>query len=1228
MRNLKINSMKKVLGLDLGTSSIGWAIIQADDNNNPAKIIDMGVRLIPLTTDDATQFSTGNTISKNQDRTNSRTARKGYDRYQQRRENLTGVLKALYMLPDENLIKLPVLQLWELRARAATPGEKLSLPEIGRVLYHLNQKRGYKPVKNDESGKDKKQSEYLKHIASRYDTIKQLDLTIGQYFYSRLKETAVTHENGTFYTYRIKDQIFPREAYMEEYDRIMSCQQKYYPDLLTEKVINKIRNEIIYYQRKLKSCKHLISLCEFEKKSYLNNAGKAIYNGPKVAPKSSPLFQVCKIWESINNLTLKNKKGETFEITLQQKQMLFDYLDNNEKLTLKELYRILEISKADGWWGGKAIGRGLLGNTTKTALKKILKEYPLSDRMLRFRLDEKDSGMVDTETGEIIPVISADMEKEPLYRLWHIVYSINDKDELASALKKQFDITDEEIISNLYKTDFVTPGFGNKSAKAIRRILPFLMQGYMYSEACQMAGFRHSESLTKEENENRELSLKLEPIQKNELRQPIVEKILNQMIKVVNAITDRYGRMDEIRVELARELKQSREERARTDKNMREQEKNNKRIADRIKEYGSPSLNRIQKYRLWEEAQQKCFYCGQPVNVREFLDGFDVEIEHILPRSRFFDNSFNNKVCSCRKCNREKNNRTAYDYMKSKPEEEFNSYIQRIELYYNEGKITSTKRERLLTTEADIPQDFIERQLRETQYISRKAKDILTRICRNVSTPSGSITDFVKHVWGWDTVLHDFHFPVYKEMGMTELYKNPDSGQGPREKIIGWNKRMDHRHHAIDALTIACTRQSFIQRINHLNAQSKQETGDSNISDIKDKPVNLEKWILSHTHFSKQEVKNHAAAICISFKAGKKGATVGKQIKYINGKRKICQTGVIIPKGALHQESVYGRINLTEKDPATGKSSVKEEIVIKYKLGVGNGFLFSGKETYSSKKVFNKKTGEIQKKTDDKIANVLNSIVDKRARKVILNRLNEGFAERSDYTCDVKKALANLKDVDTRPVFIDPYKTIPVKSVRCKAGLSAVIPLRYNTAHEPISFVKPANNHHVALYTDEQGKLHEHVVTFWHAVERKRHKIPMIIIQPREVWNSIQEQEDLPEAFLSLLPLPDWNFQTSLQQNDMFVLNMDETLFRDAIEAENSAVLNPYIYRVQKLASGDYYFRQQYETSVEDEYNGVKNVALSSRLGKVIRTGETNFWKKMNPHKIKIDILGKISSYD
>ena len=153
------------------------------------------------------------------------------------------------------------------------------------------------------------------------------------------------------------------------------------------------------------------------------------------------------------------------------------------------------------------------------------------------------------------------------------------------------------------------------------------------------------------------------------------------MIKVVNAITDRYGRMDEIRVELARELKQSREERARTDKNMREQEKNNKRIADRIKEYGSPSLNRIQKYRLWEEAQQKCFYCGQPVNVREFLDGFDVEIEHILPRSRFFDNSFNNKVCSCRKCNREKNNRTAYDYMKSKPEEEFNSYIQRIELY-------------------------------------------------------------------------------------------------------------------------------------------------------------------------------------------------------------------------------------------------------------------------------------------------------------------------------------------------------------------------------------------------------------------------------------------------------------------------------------------------------------------------------------------------------------------
>ena len=283
--------MKKILGLDLGVGSIGWSVISVDENGDPSEILGMGSRIVPLSTDDANEFSTGNAISKNQKRTQKRTTRKGYDRYQLRRENLTAELRKHQMLPDEHLIKLPVLDLWTLRANAATEGHKLSLPEIGRVLYHINQKRGYKHAKADEAG-DKKQTEYVENVNRRFAMIKELGQTIGQFFARKLKESEVVSEKGKFYTYRTKEQVFPRGAYIAEFDQIIEVQRNFYPQVLTDEFINRLRNEIIFYQRNLKSCKHLVSLCEFEKHEYTNKEGKIVFDGPKVAPRTSPLFQI------------------------------------------------------------------------------------------------------------------------------------------------------------------------------------------------------------------------------------------------------------------------------------------------------------------------------------------------------------------------------------------------------------------------------------------------------------------------------------------------------------------------------------------------------------------------------------------------------------------------------------------------------------------------------------------------------------------------------------------------------------------------------------------------------------------------------------------------------------------------------------------------------------------------------------------------------------------------
>jgi len=1210
--------MKKILGLDLGVASIGWALINVEDDI-PVEIVNMGSRIVPLSPDDSTEFNSGNAISKNQRRTERRTQRKGYDRYQQRRTNLTNFLRKYNMLPTEELIKLDVLELWGLRAQAVN--EPITLPELGRVLYHLNQKRGYKSAKTDEV-EDKKQKDYVANVNNRHKKIRDLGQTIGQYFYDQLLKDV---------HYRTKEQVFPRKAYVEEFDAIWNFQTRHHSLVLTEEIKSIVRDEIISYQRNLKSCKHLVSLCEFEKRAYKNKGGRAVFDGPKVAPRTSPLFQVCKIWESANNLVIKNRKGEELHITTEQKLAIVNHLDNNEKLTLTDLYGILNINKKDGWWGGKAIGKGLQGNTTKIQLKKALVGSSNTGNLLQFDLKIVDTNLVDTETGEIIQQIDSGFINEPLYRLWHTIYSISDKQELANTLSKNFGITAPEIIDALYKIDFVKAGFGNKSCKAMRKILPYLQLGLMYSEACLAAGFRHSESLTVAENQARALLSKLPQIKKNELKQPIVEKILNQMINLVNQVIEQYGEIAEIRVELARELKQSKDERNATDKNMRQREKENDYFAKRItEEYGlTATRTRIQKFRMWEESKGKCFYCGQTVNVTEFLKGFDVEVEHIIPKSLFFDDSFSNKICSCRKCNSEKGNKTAYDFMNSKSENEFKDYLQRIEMYFNNGDISKTKRERLQTPKEKIPTDFIERQLRETQFISRKAKEILAQVARNVWATSGSVTDFVRHTWGWDNILHDLQFEKYKTTGQTEIVEYTHKNQThTREQIKGWSKRLDHRHHAIDALTVACTRQSYIQRLNNLNTEREamfQELKNQN-EDYKEKFTLLEKWLNEQPHFTKEQVQRKVSGILVSFKAGKKAASTGKRFKYVHGRKVVLQEGIIVPRGALHEESIYGKIKTIEEKKPLKYLFENPELIIKprikelieKRLNEHNGdikkALASSKTTpIELAKGINleyatcfKEEYVIKYPIQSIKAKDIDWIIDKHVKEVVSERLMQfNYKEKEAF-----------KDLGANPVWLDENKTIKVNSVRCLTGLSAVEPARKNDSGVAIGFVKPGNNQHIAIYTDKIGKKQEHIVTFWSAVERKKYGLPIIITNPAEVWNKIQDR-DLPESFLNGLPLVDWTFEVSLQQNEMFVLGMPEEDYFKAIMDKNYSLISDYLYRVQKIGSGDYSFRFHLETKLDDSTE-------AKRVNKVYRIRSITGFIDLNPIKLKIDCLGNI----
>ena len=1186
---------KHVLGLDLGVGSIGWCLIALDTQGDPAEILGMGSRVVPLNNaTDAADFSIGKAFTANQERTARRTMRRGFARYQLRRYRLRRELAKVGMLPDAALIQLPLLELWELRERAATAGERLTLPELGRVLCHINQKRGYRHVKSDAAAivgdegekKTDSNSAYLAGIRANDEKLQDEHKTVGQYFAEQLRRNQSESPTGGI-SYRIKDQIFSRQRYIDEYDQIMAAQRVHYPDILTDAFIRMLRDEVIFMQRPLKSCKHLVSLCEFEKQEKVmrvqqddGKGGRQLVErrvkfGPKVAPKSSPLFQLCRIYEAVNNIRLTRPDGSPRDITPEERAKIVAHLQSSASLSFAALKKLLKEKAliADQL----TTKSGLKGNSTRVALASALQPYPQYHHLLDMELETRmmTVQLTDEETGEVtereVAVVTDSYVRQPLYRLWHILYSIEERQAMRRALITQLGMKEEDLdgglLDQLYRLDFVKPGYGNKSAKFICKLLPQLQQGLGYSEACTAVGYRHSNSPTSEEIAERTLLEKIPLLQRNELRQPLVEKILNQMINLVNALKAEYG-IDEVRVELARELKMSREERERMARNNKDREERNKEVAAKIRECGLyPTKPRIQKYMLWEEAGRQCLYCGQSIEEEQCLREGGMEVEHIIPKSVLYDDSYGNKTCACRRCNKEKGNRTALEYIRAKGREA--EYMKRINDLLKEKKISYSKHQRLRWLKEDIPSDFLERQLRLTQYISRQAMAILQQGIRRVSASEGGVTARLRSLWGYGKILHTLNLDRYDSMGETERVSR--EGETTEElRITNWSKRMDHRHHAIDALVVASTRQGYIQRLNRVSSESEREAMSGEIEMQKatktDKLSLLESWLTQRPHFSVRTVSDKVAEILISYRPGQRVVTRGRNI-YLRHGKKCVQSGLLVPRGPLSKETVYGQITINGEP----------QIVCKYDL-------------HSLK------------------AKDVDYVVDLALKK----RLKELLAQHG----------GKEKEAFAGDVYMDEAGTQgPIRSVRCFTGLDRgkMKAVKYDEQGDAVGFVATQNNHHLAIYRTPKGKLVESIVTFWDAVDRARYGIPLVITHPREVMEQVLLRGDVPESVLSLLPPSDWVFVDSLQQDEMVVIGLsDEELWR-ALEAQDYRKLSEHLYRVQNLSSLYYVFRYHLETSVADNKN------TSGRIPKFHRVRSFSDYERRNVRKVRVDLLGRIS---
>lgn len=1345
--------MKKILGLDLGTTSIGWAFVnESETENEQTEILGAGVRLVPLSNEEIGEFSKGQKISTNAGRTLARSARRGLQRYKLRRAALIEVfLKNGWIKPENHYAEIGSLSTHStiaLRAKAAT--EKVEFTDLLKVLISINKKRGYKSSRKDkflaENGvaidamviakeliskqqtpgqwvhkyfteigyakvpdfypsdlkseivaivdfqksyypnvindeiieklTDKTaktaitfftkvlnielaenqglRSDRIKHLyqlrnaalsqklklgeialilseicgqiagssgylAAISDRSKQLVMknqTVGQFMWELLSNNPHNRTKGL---------IFYRQDYYDEFETIWHCQSQHHPEL-TQKIKEEIRDIVIFYQRKLKSQKHLISNCELEENR-------------KSIPKSSPLFQEFRIWQNINNLEITDSNtGEKARLDETAKNHLFTFLNQREKLKADDVKKVIGLSKHH-----ELNFKELQGNRTRAAiidsflsicdaeghsLERDLKnaerfEISLSEMLLHFNLPIDLLSFRHTENQDF-----NDLEKGWFHQIWHILYSA-EEDQF---VKKWFNekLSFNESWSKAFLATPLETDYASLSAKAIKKILPFMMDGTRYDEACLLAGYNHSKSLTKEDNDKRILIDRLPEIKKNSLRNPVVEKILNQLVNVINAIADsnKYGKPDEIRIELARELKSNAEQRKTMNTSIEENTKKNEQIKNTIrKEFGEGYVtrNNILRYKLWEESGRISIYTGQPIQASRLFDS-DYDIDHIIPQSRLFDDSMSNKVLCERSLNIEKGNKTAYSFLLEKNGEnstEFQQFIARVKDLKFRGSIKYSKSQKLMTTDDKIPSDFIERQLKETQYIAKKAKELLKLFAREVVSTSGEVTNKLRKDWGIEELLKELNLERYKSR--PDLVSKSTNAQGKIiTRIENWSKRDDHRHHAMDAITIALTKRAYIQYLNTLNAKTDKNSISYALENkylARDSDGKLK--FISPIKDIRSEYKKILQQILISHKSKSKVTTKNtNRIKTKNGILAISNNQESV-RGQLHLETVYSQFYRYETSLIKlGSSTTIEQINSisnqRYRNAVKNRFeqfggdsklAFGGKNTISKNPIYLDEREQFKLPEKLKITSVvtdysirkpiapglkIDKIIDVGIKKILQKRLSE-------YGGDEKKAFVNL---DQNPIWLNKKAGIAIKTVKIK-GISNATSLHEKRDHfgnkivkngksEPTTWVNTGNNHHVAIYCDEDGKYSEEVVSLLEAVTRKNLGLPVI-------------QEEHPTKGRLVL---------SFKSNELFLFPSGsfDPFEIDVKDPNNYSLLAKHLFRVQKFSSLYYVFRHQYETKITSDKD-IKDITYTS-----IRSMEP----LQKIRKIRINHLGEI----
>ncbi len=532
---------------------------------------------------------------------------------------------------------------------------------------------------------------------------------------------------------RLRGRYTLRAMYDHEFNMLWNAQAPYHPNVLTDDLRQAV-HEAIFYQRPLRFDPDVIGDCELE-------------IGEKRCPRAHWLGQQFRLLQEINLLeTIDPTTGEERRLTGEERQKLIEALTPKKKMTFDQIRDLL----------------GFYETQTFNLEERSKRNYLVGNRV--------EAALQDRKLAKWYNPMSAEQRQD----IWDALADIQDEDQLRTKAGSDWELSETQV-ERILKINLPIGHF-RVSLKAIRKMIPYLEAGHIYSKAKELAGY----SLTKEIPVGELLPPVSDALQN--LTNPLVHRALSEVRKVVNAIVREYGKPENVVVELARDLKSSAVQRRRIFRENLQRKGENEAIRDRlVSEFNIPAPSRddIIRYRLWEECGQVCPYTGKPIP-KSKLFGADVEVEHILPYSRSLDDSYMNKtLCFADENRNRKHNRTPYEAYHDDLER-YDQIRQRI------AGLPWPKRRRFTRKQIDLD-ECVSRQLNDTRYISRVVVQYLRILGRKVGCSRGGVTAALRRQWGLNDLLET--------------------------SVPSLKTRDDHRHHAVDAAAIALSTPSVLHRL-------------------------------------------------------------------------------------------------------------------------------------------------------------------------------------------------------------------------------------------------------------------------------------------------------------------------------------------------------------------------------------------------------------------------------